>query len=115
MRHWGVTKGKKVGVVGLGGLGHMGVKFAHALGAHVVVFTTSPGKKEDALRLGADEVVVSRNANEMQKHAGSFDFILDAVSADHDINAYINLLAPRRQPHAGRCSGEAACASPPSA
>ncbi len=92
MRHWGVTKGKKVGVVGLGGLGHMGVKFAHALGAHVVVFTTSPNKKEDALRLGADEVVVSRNANEMQKHAGSFDFILDAVSADHDINAYLNLL-----------------------
>ncbi len=93
MRHWHVTKGKKVGVVGLGGLGHMGVKFAHAFGAHVVVFTTSPNKKEDALRLGADEVVVSRNANEMQKHAGSFDFILDAVSADHDINAYINLLA----------------------
>jgi uncharacterized zinc-type alcohol dehydrogenase-like protein len=92
MRHWGVTTGKKVGVVGLGGLGHMGVKFAHAFGAHVVVFTTSPGKKEDALRLGADEVVVSRNADEMQKHAGSLDFILDAVSADHDINAYINLL-----------------------
>ena len=92
MRHWGVGKGKKVGVVGLGGLGHMGVKFAHAFGAHVVVFTTSPGKKEDALRLGADDVVVSRNADEMQKHAGSFDFILDAVSADHDINAYINLL-----------------------
>jgi len=92
MYHWGVTKGKKVGVVGLGGLGHMAVKFAHALGAHVVVFTTSPGKKEDALRLGADEVVVSRNADEMRKHEGSFDFILDAVSADHDINAYINLL-----------------------
>jgi len=92
MRHWGVAKGKKVGVVGLGGLGHMGVKFAHALGAHVVVFTTSPSKKEDARRLGADEVVVSRNADEMQKHAGSFDFILDAVSADHDINAYIQLL-----------------------
>src|SRR5438270_6413053 len=92
MRHWGVGKGKKVGVVGLGGLGHMAVKFAHAFGAHVVVFTTSPNKKEDALRLGADEVVMSRNAGEMQKHAGSFDFILDAVSADHDINAYINLL-----------------------
>jgi uncharacterized zinc-type alcohol dehydrogenase-like protein len=92
MRHWGVTKGRKVGVVGLGGLGHMAVKFAHALGAHVVVFTTSPGKKEDARRLGADEVVVSRNADEMQKHVGSFDFILDAVSADHDINAYIQLL-----------------------
>jgi alcohol dehydrogenase (NADP+) len=92
LRHWGVTKGKKVGVVGLGGLGHMGVKLAHALGAHVVVFTTSPNKKEDALRLGADEVVISRNANEMQKHTGSFDFILDAVSADHDINAFIQLL-----------------------
>ena len=92
MRHWGVTKGKKVGVVGLGGLGHMGVKFAHALGAHTVVFTTSPSKKEDALRLGADEVVISRDANEMAKHAGSFDFILDAVAAEHDLNAYLNLL-----------------------
>src|SRR5205085_3011535 len=92
MRHRGVTKGQKVGVVGLGGLGHMGVKFAHAMGAHVVVFTTSPNKKEDALRLGADEVVISRDANEMQKHADSFDFILDAVAAEHDINAYIGLL-----------------------
>jgi uncharacterized zinc-type alcohol dehydrogenase-like protein len=92
MRRWGVTKDKKVGVVGLGGLGHMGVKFAQAFGAQVVVFTTSPGKQEDALRLGADEVVVSRNADEMQKHIGSFDFILDTISADHDINAYINLL-----------------------
>src|SRR5690242_14336467 len=92
MRHWGVTKGKKVGIVGLGGLGHMGVKLARALGAHVVVFTHSPHKKDDALRLGADEVVVSRYANEMQKHTGSFDFILDAVSADHDINSYLNLL-----------------------
>jgi len=92
MQHWGVTKGKKVGIVGLGGLGHMGVKFAHALGAHVVVFSTSPDKKEDALRLGANEVVISRNADEMQKHAGSFDFILDTVSANHDINAYLNLL-----------------------
>src|SRR4051812_28066500 len=91
MRRWGVAKGKKVGVVGLGGLGHMAVKFAHAFGAHVVVFTTSPGKRDDALRLGADEVVVSRNANEMEKHVGSFDFILDAVAADHDINAYLNL------------------------
>ncbi len=92
LKHWGVTKGKKVGIVGLGGLGHMGVKFAHALGAQTVVFTTSPNKKDDALRLGADEVVISKNADEMQKHAGSFDFILDAVSADHDINAYIQLL-----------------------
>jgi uncharacterized zinc-type alcohol dehydrogenase-like protein len=93
MRHWGVTKGKKVGIIGLGGLGHMGVKFAHALGAHTVVFTTSQSKVEDALRLGADEVVLSRDTNQMQKHAGSFDFILDAVAAQHDINAYINLLA----------------------
>lgn len=93
MRHWGITQGKKVGVVGLGGLGHMGVKFAHALGAHVVVFTTSPNKQEDALRLGADEVVVSRNADEMKKHSASFDFILDTVSAGHDINALIGLLS----------------------
>ncbi|MFZ1939805.1 MAG: NAD(P)-dependent alcohol dehydrogenase [Terracidiphilus sp.] len=93
LRHWGVTKGKKVGVVGLGGLGHMAVKFSHALGAHTVVFTTSESKKEDAKRLGADEVVISKNADEMNKHAGSFDFILDAVAATHDINAYINLLA----------------------
>jgi len=92
MHHWGVGKGKKVGVVGLGGLGHMAVKIAHALGAHVVVFTTSPSKKDDAIRLGADEVVITRNADEMTKHTGSFDFILDAVSADHDINAFIQLL-----------------------
>jgi alcohol dehydrogenase (NADP+) len=92
LRHWGVTKDKKVGIVGLGGLGHMGVKFAHAMGAHVVVFTTSPGKKEDAMRLGADEVIITRNANEMQKHAGSFDFILDAVSAEHDVNALLGML-----------------------
>ena len=92
MRHWRVGKGKKVGVVGLGGLGHMAVKLAHALGAQVVVFTTSPNKKDDALRLGADEVAISRHSDEMKKHSGSFDFILDAVSADHDINAYIQLL-----------------------
>ena len=93
LHHWGVTKGKKAGVVGLGGLGHMGVKIAHALGAHVVVFTTSPEKIEDAQRLGADEVVVSRNTAEMEKHAGTFDFILDTVSAHHDINSYLSLLA----------------------
>ena len=93
IRHWGVTKGKKVGVVGLGGLGHMGVKIAHALGAHVAVFTTSPDKKEDALRLGANEVIVSRNTAEMEKHEGTFDFILDTVSAQHDINSYLSLLA----------------------
>jgi len=92
MRRSKIGKGNKVGVVGLGGLGHMGVKLAHAFGAHVVVFTTSASKKEDALRLGADEVVLSRNADEMAKHTESFDFILDAVSAEHDINAYINLL-----------------------
>jgi uncharacterized zinc-type alcohol dehydrogenase-like protein len=92
MRRFKVGKGKKVGVVGLGGLGHMAVKFGRALGAHVVVFTTSPNKKEDALRLGAHEVVLSRDANEMQKHVNTFDFILDAVSADHDVNAYLNLL-----------------------
>jgi uncharacterized zinc-type alcohol dehydrogenase-like protein len=92
MRHWGIAKGKKVGVAGLGGLGHMGVKFSHALGAHVVVFTTSPGKKDDALQLGADEVIVSRNADEMKKHAGSFDFILDTIAADHDIEAYLSQL-----------------------
>ncbi|MBA3913644.1 MAG: NAD(P)-dependent alcohol dehydrogenase [Acidobacteriales bacterium] len=92
MRHWNVGKGKKVGVVGLGGLGHMGVKFAHALGAHTGAFTTSPSKKEDALRLGADEVVISRNPGEMEKHLDSFDFILNTVSADHDINGHLSLL-----------------------
>jgi uncharacterized zinc-type alcohol dehydrogenase-like protein len=89
LRYHNVTKGQKVGVVGLGGLGHMGVKLAKALGAHVVVFTTSPSKVEDALRLGADEVVNSKNADEMQKHLNSFHFILDTVSAKHDINAYL--------------------------
>ena len=93
LRHWKVGPGKKVGIVGIGGLGHVGVKLADALGAHVVVFTTSPDKKEDAQRLGADEVIISRNANEMEKHAGSFDFILDTVSAEHDIAAYLALLA----------------------
>ncbi|MFC1819017.1 NAD(P)-dependent alcohol dehydrogenase [Thermodesulfobacteriota bacterium] len=92
IRRWGDIKGKKVGVVGLGGLGHMGVKFARAFGAHVVVFTTSPNKKEDAVRLGAHEVIISTNPEDMQKHAGSFDFILDTISAEHDINAYINML-----------------------
>ncbi|MFC1826811.1 NAD(P)-dependent alcohol dehydrogenase [Thermodesulfobacteriota bacterium] len=92
IRRWGDIKGKKVGIVGLGGLGHMGVKFARAFGAHVVVFTTSPSKKEDAIRLGAHEVIISTNLEEMQKHAGSFDFILDTISAEHDINAYINML-----------------------
>jgi uncharacterized zinc-type alcohol dehydrogenase-like protein len=92
MRHWKVSKGQKVGVVGLGGLGHMAVKLAHAMGAHVVMFTTSPGKVEDAKRLGADEVVLSKNPDEMKAHVGSFDFIIDCVSAEHDINAYLELV-----------------------
>ncbi len=92
MRHWKVGKGMKVGVVGLGGLGHMGVKFANALGANVVLFTTSPSKAEDARRLGAHEVVISKDAAAMTKQAGTFDFILDTVSAAHDVNAYIALL-----------------------
>lgn len=92
LRRHNVTEGQKVGVVGLGGLGHMGVKLAKAFGAHVVVFTTSPNKVEDALRLGADEVVNSKNADEMKKHLNSFHFILDTVSAQHDINAYLLLL-----------------------
>lgn len=92
MRRWGNLKGKKVGVVGLGGLGHMGVKFARAFGAQVAVFTTSPGKKADALRLGAAEVILSTDPAQMKKHAGSFDYILDTIAADHDINAYLQML-----------------------
>jgi alcohol dehydrogenase (NADP+) len=92
LRHNNVSQGQKVGVVGLGGLGHMGVKLAKALGAHVVVFTHSPSKVEDAFRLGADVVVNSNDVNEMQKHLNSFHFILDTVSAQHDINAYLVLL-----------------------
>ena len=92
MRHWKVSAGQKVGIVGLGGLGHMGVKFARAFGAHVVLFTTSPGKTADAKRLGAHEVVVSKDDAQMAAHADSFDFILDTVSASHDVTAYINLL-----------------------
>src|SRR5258708_23298406 len=91
-RNWNAGKGKKVGVVGLGGLGHMGLKFAHSFGAHVVQFTTSANKIEDAKRLGADEVVVTKDAAAVAKHAGSFDFILDCVSAPHDVNQYLNLL-----------------------
>ncbi|MBX9690234.1 MAG: NAD(P)-dependent alcohol dehydrogenase [Candidatus Obscuribacterales bacterium] len=92
LKHWKVGPGQKVGIVGLGGLGHMGVKFARAMGAHVVVFTTSPGKTEDAKRLGAHEVVVSKNAAEMAAHQSSFNFILDTVSANHDVNALLGLL-----------------------
>jgi alcohol dehydrogenase (NADP+) len=92
LRHWKVGPGQKVGIVGLGGLGHMAVKFAHALGAHVVLFTTSPGKVADGLRLGAHEVVISKDPAAVKKHTASFDFILDAVSARHDLNAYLGLL-----------------------
>jgi uncharacterized zinc-type alcohol dehydrogenase-like protein len=92
LRHWKVGPGQKVGIIGLGGLGHMGVKFARAFGAHVVLFTTSPGKVADGLRLGAHEVVVSRDAEAMARQTASFDFILDAVSAAHDVNVYLELL-----------------------
>ena len=92
LRHWKVGPDKKVGIVGIGGLGHMGVKIAHAMGAHVVAFTTSESKRADALALGADEVVVSRNADEMQAHADTFDFILDTVAASHDLDAFTALL-----------------------
>ena len=92
LKHWGATKGKKIGIIGLGGLGHMGVKFAHAFGAHTVLFTTSQSKVADGKRLGADEVVISKDQAAMAAHAGSFDMILDTVSAPHDINAYLSLL-----------------------
>lgn len=92
LRHWGASKGKKVGVVGLGGLGHMAVKFSHALGAHTVLFTTSAGKTADARRLGADEVVISKDADAMAKHAGSFDLILNTVSAPHNLDQFTMLL-----------------------
>jgi len=92
LRQWEAGPGKKVGIVGLGGLGHMGVKIAAAMGAHVVLFTTSASKREDALRLGASEVVVSRNADEMAAHANSFDFILNTVAAPHDLDAFMALL-----------------------
>jgi uncharacterized zinc-type alcohol dehydrogenase-like protein len=92
LRHWKVGPGMKVGVVGIGGLGHMGIKLAHALGAHVVAFTTSPSKREDAKALGADEVVVSRDEAEMAAHAGSFDFILNTVAASHNLDAFTMLL-----------------------
>jgi uncharacterized zinc-type alcohol dehydrogenase-like protein len=92
LRHWNVGPGKKVGIVGIGGLGHMGIKLAHAMGAHTVAFTTSEGKRKDALDLGADEVVVSKNAEEMKQHANSFDFILDTVAASHNLDAFTTLL-----------------------
>lgn len=92
LRHWKVGKGSKVGVVGLGGLGHMAIKIAHALGAHVVLFTTSPGKTEDAKRLGADEVVISKNGDEMKKHVNSLDFIINTVAAPHSLDPFLQLL-----------------------
>ena len=92
LRHWQVGPGQKVGIVGIGGLGHMGIKLAHAMGAHVVAFTTSESKRQDALDLGADEVVVSRDRDEMKKHQRSFDFILDTVAASHDLDAFTGLL-----------------------
>jgi len=92
LRHWNVGPGKKVGIVGLGGLGHMGVKLAHAMGAHVVLFTTSPNKIADGKRLGADEVVISKDPEQMAKHAATFDFILNTVAAPHDLDAFLGLL-----------------------
>jgi len=92
LRHWKAGPGKKVGIVGIGGLGHMGVKLAHAMGAHTVAFTTSENKRQDALDLGADEVVVSRNKDEMRKHAGSFDLILNSVAASHNLDPFTQLL-----------------------
>ena len=92
LRNWNVKKGDKVGVIGLGGLGHMGIKFAHALGAKVVMITTSPGKSEDAKKLGADEVLISKDEKQMAENAGSFDFLLNTVPVKHDLNPYIGLL-----------------------
>jgi uncharacterized zinc-type alcohol dehydrogenase-like protein len=92
LRHWKAGAGRKVGIVGLGGLGHMGVKLSHAMGAHTVLFTTSPGKVADGARLGADDVVISRDADQMLAHVGSFDFILNTVAAAHDLDPFLNLL-----------------------
>lgn len=92
LRHWNVKKGDKVGVIGLGGLGHMGVKFAHALGAHVVMITTSPEKSDDAKELGADEILISKDKNQMKEHTNSFDFLLNTIPVGHDMNPYVSLL-----------------------
>jgi uncharacterized zinc-type alcohol dehydrogenase-like protein len=92
LKHWNVRHGQKVGIAGLGGLGHMGIKLAKAMGAEVIVFTTSPSKVEDARRLGADDVVLSKDEADMSRYAGKLHFVLDAISAQHDINAYLNLL-----------------------
>jgi uncharacterized zinc-type alcohol dehydrogenase-like protein len=92
LRHWGAGPGKSVGIVGIGGLGHMGIKLARALEAHVVAFTTSPAKASEAARLGADEVVISTDPQALSKRAGTLDFILDTVSAAHDLDSYTRLL-----------------------
>ncbi len=92
LKQWNVKKGDKVGVIGLGGLGHMGIKFAHAMGAHTVMITTSPEKSKDATELGADEVLISKDADQMKKHTGSFDFLLNTIPVGHDMNPYIALL-----------------------
>ncbi len=92
LRHWKVGKGQKVGIVGLGGLGHMGVKFSHAFGAHTVLFTTSPDKAADAMRMGADQVVFSKDEKQLASHVNSFDFILDTVAASHNLDPFISLL-----------------------
>ena len=108
LRHWKVGPGQKVGVVGIGGLGHMGIKLAHAMGAHVVAFTTSESKRKAAMALGADEVVVSRNADEMAAHAKSLDFILNTVAAPHDLDAFLDPAQARRHDGAGGRAGHAA-------
>lgn len=92
LQHWNIKKGDKVGVIGLGGLGHMGIKFAHALGAETIMITTSPDKAADAKKLGADDVLISKNASEMQAHKGSFDFLLNTIPVKHDLNPYLQLL-----------------------
>jgi uncharacterized zinc-type alcohol dehydrogenase-like protein len=92
LKHWGAGPGKKVGIVGIGGLGHMGIKLAHAMGAHTIAFTSTPAKRQDALDLGADEVVVSRDTDEMAAHVGSFDLIIDTVAASHSLDAFTALL-----------------------
>jgi uncharacterized zinc-type alcohol dehydrogenase-like protein len=115
LKHWGAGKGKKVGVVGLGGLGHMAVKLSHAFGAHTVMFTTSPSKAEDARRLGADEVVISTDPDAMKAHAASFDLILDTIAVSHDLDAYtqllrrdgtLTLLGAPQHPHPSPSSGK---------
>ena len=92
LNHWNIGEGHKVGVIGLGGLGHMGIKFSHALGAHTVMITTSKSKTDDAKRLGADEVIISKDNDQMKQHAGTFDFLLNTIPVKHDLNPYLKLL-----------------------